>query len=396
MMHMNSKMCVFIACVFFCFAPVALAEPLVTRENVAAETGFKREVVVSGLNRPWGMAFLPGDTMLITERGGKVRLLKDGKLEKEPLKRVPEVFAQGQGGLLDVSIHPDFRNNRLVYFTYAHGTGRANRTRLARASFDGKRLKDWKVLFEVSQEKRGTQHFGSRILWLPDGSMLLSIGDGGNPPTKLEGEFIRRQAQNIDSHLGKVLRLNDDGTPHKDNPYINEGKGKAEIYSLGHRNIQGMAYDAERKMVWASEHGALGGDELNIVQMGKNYGWPAATHSREYFDGSKISPYRGLAGMVDPALVWLSAIAPSGLAVYTGDEFRNWRGDVFAGGLVSQDVRRIDLDKDGVIQGQTAIRIGQRVRDVRQGPDGYLYVLTDQRDGELIRLVPAAGGDASP
>lgn len=384
-----------VVCLFVSAAFVR-AEPLVTKENVAAESGFKKEMVATGLVRPWGMAFLPDGSILVTERSGKVRLIKDGKLQKEPLQRVPEVFAQGQGGLLDVALHPDFRNNRLIYFTYAHGTGRANRTRLAKAVFDGKRLKEWKVLFEVSQEKRGTQHFGSRILWLPGGTMLLSIGDGGNPPVKLEGEFIRRQAQNVSSHLGKVLRLNDDGTPYKDNPFYGQGEAKAEIYSLGHRNIQGMAYDPVRKKVWASEHGALGGDELNVVMSGKNYGWPAATFSREYFDGSDISPYRGLTGMEDPKVVWLSAIAPSGLTVYTGDEFRKWRGDVFAGGLVSQDVRRIDLDKDGNVLGQTAIRIGQRVRDVRQGPDGYLYVLTDEDDGKLIRLVPAAGGDASP
>jgi glucose/arabinose dehydrogenase len=228
------------------------------------------------------------------------------------------------------------------------------------------------------------------MVWLPDRTLLVSIGDGGNPPVRLEGDWIRKQAQNRSSHLGKILRIRADGTVPGDNPFVGSADADPALWSYGHRNIQGLAYDSLRSMVWASEHGALGGDELNLVLAGENYGWPDVTFSREYFDGSKISPHTSKPGMADPKVVWMTAIAPSGLVVYDGDRFERWRGDVFVGGLKSQDIRRIDLDEAGRVVGQTALRIGQRVRDVRQGPDGLLYVLTDESNGSLIRLEPTS------
>jgi glucose/arabinose dehydrogenase len=335
------------------------------------------------------MAFLPNGDILVTERPGRLRRVRGGRLMVGPLAGVPEVFVSGQGGLLDISLHPQFAENRKVYFTYSHGTSDANRTRLAAAVLNETFLESWKVIFEVAAAKSGNQHFGSRIMWLPDGTLLVSIGDGGNPPVRFRGDWIRVQAQDRGIHLGKILRLRHDGAIPPDNPFFNTADAGPAVWSYGHRNIQGLAYDPVRAVVWASEHGALGGDELNVIKGGNNYGWPEATYSREYFIGTRISPHTSKPGMVDPAVVWMTAIAPSGLMVYTGDRFPEWKGDVFAGGLRSQDVRRIDLDAGGRVVGQFSLRIGERVRDVRQGPDGLIYVLTDESNGRLIRLEPA-------
>ncbi len=367
-----------------------LAQPYITQSDVPAERGFRAVALLQGLEHPWGMAWLPNGDIIVTERPGRLRRVQDGRLVSGSIAGVPEVFDSGQGGLLDVSLHPRFEKNRRIYFTYAHGNKIANRTRVATAVLNGNQLKNWQVIFEVATNKFGGQHFGSRLLWLQDETLLVSIGDGGNPPVRLEGDWIRKQAQNRQSHLGKILRLKDDGSVPPDNPFTNSADAQPAIWSYGHRNIQGMAYDPLRSMVWASEHGALGGDELNLIQASKNYGWPTVTFSREYFDGSKISPHTSKPGMVDPVAVWMTAIAPSGLVVYTGKQFEKWRGDLFVGGLKSQDIRRIDLNEAGQVVGQSALRIGQRVRDVRQGPDGLLYVLTDESNGSLIRLEPVS------
>lgn len=353
----------------------------------ASNPEFQNALVLEGLEHPWGMTWLPDGSMLVTERPGRLRIAREGVLDPTPIPGVPDVFAENQGGLLDIVRHPRFDENRLVYFTYAHGTTSANRTRIARATFDGTALRDWQVIFEVSQAKPRGQHFGSRLAWLPDGTLLASIGDGGNPPIELDGQFIRQQAQNLGSHLGKVIRLNDDGTIPADNPFVADANAESEVWSYGHRNIQGLTVDSTTNRVWATEHGARGGDEVNLIVGGENYGWPLATHSREY-SGGLISPEQSLPGMIDPKVIWTPSIAPSGLAVYTGDRFPEWQGDLFAGGLVSQDIRHIELDAAGNVVGETSISIGQRVRDVQQGPDGLLYVLTDEPNGQLIRLEP--------
>lgn len=358
--------------------------------NVAAAQGVQKTTVVEGLDHPWSLAWLPDGSMLITERSGQLRIMRNGQLDPTPIAGVPAVLVGGQAGLMDVSVHPRFAENRLVYLTYSHGTEQANRTRLARATFDGKSLSNLQVIFEVSPTKSGLQHFGSRIIWLPDSTMLLAIGDGGNPPIQLNGELIRQQAQNRRSRLGKIVRLNDDGSIPQDNPFVKSTDTEPAIWSYGHRNIQGLTFDPINKRIWATEHGSQGGDEANLVQAGGNYGWPIVTYSREY-SGEEITKERSRPGMVDPKLVWTPAIAPSGLAFYSGDKFPQWKGDLFAGGLVSQDVRHIDLDAQGNVVNQQAIEIGQRVRDVRQSPDGLLYVLTDDNNGRLIRLEPAGG-----
>ncbi|MGF1673321.1 MAG: PQQ-dependent sugar dehydrogenase [Rivularia sp. (in: cyanobacteria)] len=348
-------------------------------DDVTQANNFKTTKILEGLENPWSMAWLPDGTMLITERPGRLRIVRNGQLDPTPVAGVPQVFAVSQGGLMEISLHPNFAQNRLVYLTYAHGNEQANRTRIARAKFDGKTLQDVQVIFEVSPTKPGGQHFGSRIVWLPDNTMLFAIGDGGNPPLKINGELPREQAQKLDSQLGKIVRLNDDGSIPKDNPFVTSKNANPAIWSYGHRNIQGMTIDPESKRIWSTEHGSRGGDELNLIQAGENYGWPVVTHSREY-SGGEISQERSRPGMVDPKVVWTPAIAPSGLAFYNGD--------LFAGGLVSQDVRHIELDGEGRIVSQKSIEIGQRVRDVKVAPDGKLYVITDQSNGQLIRLEP--------
>ena len=357
-------------------------------KNVAIAENISTTKIVEGLVHPWGMAWLPDGTILITERLGKLRIVRDGTLDPQAVTGVPEVFTVTHGGLLDISLHPDFADNRLVYFTYADGNRQANRTKVARAVFDGTTLQNWTDIFEVNLAKPEGQHFGSRIVWLADKTMLVAFGDGGNPPLTINGELIRQQAQNLNSHLGAVVRINDDGSIPQDNPFRNKADANPAIWSYGHRNIQGMTIDPVTGQVWSTEHGSKGGDELNFMQAGKNYGWPEVSYSDEY-SGGRVAEVNSRADIPEPKVVWTPSIAPSGLAFYSGDLYQQWQGDLFAGGLVSRDVRRIDLDKAGNVLKEESIAIGQRVRDVRQSPDGKLYVLTDEQNGQLIEINPA-------
>jgi aldose sugar dehydrogenase len=368
----------------------------VSDRNVPIEPGTRRETVVEGLEHPWSLAFLPDGALLVTERPGRLRVVRDGALDPRPIEGVPAVFAQGQGGLLDVSLHPDFAQNRLVYLTYAHGDAQANRTRLARARLEDHRLVDLKVLFEVQDAKSGGAHFGSRIIWTPQKTMLVSFGDGGNPPIRLGDRFIREYAQVRSSALGKVVQFNDEGEPVSLDPFRPLSSVMPGLFTYGHRNIQGLAWDPLRGVIWASEHGALGGDELNRLEPGANYGWPVVSRTREYRGGAPVSALQSEPGKVDPEVLWEVAIAPSGLAIYDGTVFPQWRGDLFVGSLLSLDVRRVDLDDAGRFVGETAIRVGSRVRDVRVGPDGFLYVLTDERTGRILRYVPDVAGQTMP
>jgi glucose/arabinose dehydrogenase len=382
----------------------AAAAPVMSEADVPVEPGARREIVAEGLEHPWSLAFLPDGAMLVTERPGRLRLIRDGKLDPAPIAGAPTVFAQNQGGLLDIALHPRFAETKWVYFTHAAGTAEANRTVLSRATLTAKgtgyELAGLLTLFEVSQLKRGGQHFGSRLAWLPNGTLLMSIGDGGNPPSAIDGKLTRDFVQDPQSHLGKILNLDENGKPAVGNAAVVSG-ARPEVYSLGHRNIQGLVYDSNRRSVWATEHGSLGGDELNRIARGGNHGWPVVSYTREYRGGDQIGARPGTgtavpAIMTDPELVWAVAVAPSGLALYDGNAFPQWKGDLFSGSLMSQDIRRIDLDDSGKIKGETALRIGQRVRDIRQGPDGFLYVLTDERNGRLLRFVPDASAPAAP
>jgi glucose/arabinose dehydrogenase len=370
-------------------APEGPLEPV---GETPEQGGWKAVTVTGGLMHPWSAVWLPdGKTMLVTEREGRLRVVEDGKLRMEPVAGLPEILAIGQGGLMDLALHPDFQKNRWIYFTYTSGKRNANRTTLARARIDEKlaRLQDVKVLFRVDKAKPGGQHFGSRLLWMSDGTLLMSIGDGGNPPIKLDGRLIRLNAQDLSTHLGKTVRMQADGSPASDNPFADDDDPETDpyIWTYGHRNIQGMARHPKTGKIWATEHGARGGDELNILQKGENYGWPKATYSREYF-GPRISDKTTLKGAVHPEVVWTPCIAPSGLTFYTGKAFADWQGDLLAGGLVLRQIRRIRF-ADGKIAGQTTLQFEDRIRWVEMGPDGGLYVLTDEIDGRLLRIVPA-------
>lgn len=386
--------------------------PVTQALSLPAATTVTPQTMVADLEAPWGMAFLPNGDLLVTELLGKLRYVKAGaswSLEAQEITGVPAVTAGGQGGLMDVTLHPNFSRNKLIYLSFSVGDEAANRTRIVRAKLEGRALTDVQTIFEVTPAKPRFQHYGSRFTWLPDQTLLISIGDGGNPPTSVDGSFIRNQAQNLGSHLGKIVRIKDDGSIPKDNPFVNTPGARPEIYSYGHRNAQGLVRDPVSGRIYATEHGSQGGDELNLIQSGQNYGWPKVTYGVEYGAArTPISPNQSGPGMVDPLAVWSPAIAPSGLAVVRSTQYRGWDGDLLAGGLRLDQGRgaliRVDLDKAGKVVGQERIDLGDvRVRDVRQGPDGYIYVLTTamrnfrdkgQRNGQLVRLMPVNGAQA--
>jgi aldose sugar dehydrogenase len=363
-----------------------LAQPEPTGPPPAAE-GWRAVPVAEGIRNPWGIAWLEEGRALVTGKHGTLHLFDGNRFQEIPMEGLPAVFSENQGGLLDISLHPQDRENPRVYMTLSTGTEEENRTTLVRGIFDGSRLGNIETLFQAEPSKSGGEHFGSRILWLPDGTLLMSVGDGGNPPRRIGNMLAREQAQNQESHLGSILRLTEDGKAPRDNPFADQAGAQPEIFSYGHRNIQGLARDPVSGRIWANEHGPRGGDELNLIQGGENYGWPLQTQGRDYRTGEEIGR-DSVEGMVDPKVVWTPATAPSGLAFYTGNRFPDWRGSLFSGGLVSEDVRRIALDGDGNVLEQERISIGSRVRDVSQGPDGFLYVLTDEANGRLLRIEP--------
>jgi aldose sugar dehydrogenase len=376
-----------------CTVPEPNLNPSIVSQPTAISTNkkltpirSKQVTVAKDLENPWGMAWLPDGAILITERGGRVKILRNGSLEQIAIAQIPNLFVSGQAGLMDISLHPRFAQNNLVYLTYSTGNFQSNHTSILRVKFDGKALVEPQVIFEVTPSKSGNQHFGSRIAWLPDDTMLIAIGDGGNPPLQLNDELIRNQAQKLNSQLGKILRLKDDGSIPSDNPFVKTANANPAIWSYGHRNIQGVFADPLSKQVWSTEHGSRGGDELNLIEAGKNYGWPVVTFSQEY-TGGEISNEVSRPNMVDPKLVWTPAIAPSGLLLYRGNIFPDWQGNLFAGGLVSKSVIRIKIEGNKTVAQET-IPVGQRVRDVRQGKDGFIYILTDEQAGQLIRLEP--------
>ncbi len=366
-------------------APLALAQIAVS-DAQAKVGGWRAVPVAGGIAQPWAMAWLPDGRMLVTSKGGTLHVLNGSRFDPVPMDGLPTVFTEGQGGLLDIAVHPTDKVNPRIYLTMATGTSDANRTTLVQGRFDGKRVQGIKTLFKVTPDKSGGQHFGSRLIWQADGTLLMSIGDGGNPPQKVGGMLARDQAQNLGSHNGSILRLTDEGKPAPANPLAARPNALPEIWSYGHRNIQGMTRDAAGR-VWATEHGPRGGDELNLIEGGQNYGWPLQSYGADYRTREPVGK-PVVAGMTGPKIAWVPSPGPSGLAYYTGSQFPQWRGSLFSGGLASTDVRRIVLDKDGKVTGQERLDIGKRVRDVRQGPDGHLYVLTDEANGQLLRIVP--------
>ncbi len=340
------------------------------------------ETLAEGLVNPWSIAFLPDGAILVTEREGRLRLIRDGRLVSEPVAGVPDVLAWNQGGLFDVLPHPDFAINGLVYLSYAHGTKEANATRIARATFDGAALSGLTVLYDAVPEKDTGHHYGARMVWGGDGKLYVTIG---------EGSKYKERAQDMASSFGSVIRLNEDGSIPADNPAFGAGDRK-ELWSKGHRNGQGLAYDAARGVLWENEHGPRGGDEINIIEKGANYGWPLASYGIDY-SGARITPFTEYSGTKQPFKYWTPSIGPSGLAVYRGSLFPvDWDGDLLIGALAEESLHRVDLD--GINEaGEERYLEGERVRDVRVGPDGAIYVTTEDRGGaptgKVLRLLPA-------
>ncbi len=357
----------------------ALPLALAAQTYRSDEHAFRVVKVVEGLDHPWSVAFLPDGRMLITEREGRLRMVQDGKLNAKPLSGVPEVVARGQGGLFEVALHPSFQTNSVLYLSYAgRGEGGAG-TELARARLAGDRLENVEVLFRQSPKGRSGIHFGGRIVFDRAGFLHLTLGD--------RGEMER--AQRPDDHAGSVIRLHDDGRVPQDNPFVGRLGWKPEKFDLGHRNIQGAALHPQTGALWTHEHGPQGGDEVNIIRRGANYGWPVITFGANYGTSTKIGEGTQKAGMERPLHHWVPSIAPSGMAFYTGDKFPRWKNDLFVGALRDQMLVRLRLDDDKVVKEERMLKgVVGRIRDVRMGPDGFLYLLTDEGSGMLARLEP--------
>ncbi|HEY7746650.1 MAG TPA: PQQ-dependent sugar dehydrogenase [Desulfuromonadales bacterium] len=344
------------------------------------EHAFRVVKIVAGLEHPWGLAFLPDGRMLVTERPGRLRIVLDGRLEPRPVSGVPKVAARGQGGLLDVALHPRFADNSLVYLSYA-GSGKGGiGTEVARGRLVGNRLEEVQVIFRMEPKSDARQHFGSRLVFDRSGYLYITLGDRGD----------KERAQRPDDHAGSVIRLHDDGRVPADNPFVGKPGWKPEKYTLGNRNMQGAALHPQTGELWAHEHGPQGGDEINVMRAGVNYGWPVITYGVNYGIGTRIGEGTHKPGMAQPLHYWVPSIAPSGLAFYTGDKFPRWRGDLFVGALRDEMLVRLRLDGEKVVSEERMLKgVLGRIRDVRQGPDGYLYLLTDESDGVLVRLEPA-------
>jgi glucose/arabinose dehydrogenase len=350
---------------------------------VKTETHAVRPVIVAeGLEHPWSIAWLPDGRALVTEREGRLRILgKDGRLEPQPVAGLPgNISVAGQGGLFDAIPHPRFAENGWVYFSYAgRGDGGVG-TELARGRLVGSRLENVEVLFRQTPKGSTGRHFGGKIVFARDGYVFLTLGDRGE----------QERAQRPGDHAGSVIRLHDDGRVPKDNPFVGQAGFRPEKYTLGNRNMQGAALHPQTGALWSHEHGPQGGDEVNVIRPGTNYGWPVITYGVNYGIGTKIGEGTAKPGMAQPLHYWVPSIAPSGLAFYTGDRFPRWRGDMLVGALRGQTLVRLSLDGEKVV-GEERMLTGAlgRIRDVRVGPDGYVYVLTDASDGAVVRLEPA-------
>jgi len=332
-----------------------------------------------GLASPWSLAFLPNGDMLITEKPGRLRIVRGGTLDPQPIAGVPEVFAVGQGGLLEVAVHPQFATNQFVYLTYSKGKGDQGTTALARGRFDGKALVDVKDILVTDNWNTGGVHFGSKLAFGRDGIVYMTVGERND----------RNRAQNLNSHGGKILRLKDDGTVPPDNPFVGKTDAKPEIFSYGHRNAQAIAVHPDTGQVWNTEHGPQGGDELNVVQAGKNYGWPVITYGREY-SGEVISAQPAREGMEQPFTSWTPSPGLSGMVIYTGDKFPGWKGQMILGALAGVGIHRVGFNERGLAGREAMLTtLRQRIRDVRQGPDGLLYLVVDANPGGILKVEPA-------
>lgn len=361
-------------------AALIAAAPAAAEVHQSQHHRYKAVTVLDNLQNPWSIAFLPGGDWLITERPGRLRHVQNGTLLEEPVAGTPKVVAINQGGLLDVVLHPDFDSNQYVYLTYAKAcSGGGNTTAVGRGVWDGTALQSFEELYVADACAPGGRHHGSRLVFDAEGYMYVSVGDRGE----------QDRAQDPRDNVGSVLRLHDDGRIPADNPFAGSDKGHDANWTYGNRNIQGMAVHPVTGEIWSNEHGPRGGDEINLILEGRNYGWPAISYGIEY-DGSKITDKTHMEGMEQPLKQWTPSIAPSGMAFYSGDAFPGWRNDVLVGALAHQHLARVRFDGHQEVEEEKLLdRTHGRIRDVRVGPDGLIYVLTDSPNGLLVRLEPA-------
>jgi glucose/arabinose dehydrogenase len=349
---------------------------------------FEVVTVAEGLENPWGLTFLPGGRMLVTERPGRLRIVTpDGKLS-EPVAGLPPVAAGGQGGLLDVSLDPQFASNGLIYWSYAEPRDGVNNSAVARGKLvDGAapRVENVQVIFHQEPSLKSALHFGGRLVWRRDGTLFVTLGER----SITEG---RMQSQRMDGLLGKIVRINADGSIPKDNPFVGKEGVRPEIWSIGHRNVQGAAINPSTGELWSVEHGTRGGDEINIPRAGKDYGWPTIAYGIEYRGAAITGGIQQQAGMEQPRYYWDPVIAPSGMMFYTGDLFKEWKGNLFIGGMVSMQLTRLTINGEKVVDEEHLLEDmtpRERIRDVRQGPEGAVYLVTDNAKGRILKLVPA-------
>jgi glucose/arabinose dehydrogenase len=356
----------------FIFALLLLAS---TSSALAAD--YKLETVAEGFNFPWSITFLPdGDYLVATRSGEVLRVGKDGS-KSEPFMNTPDTYVAGQGGYFDIVLDPDFDANQTVYLSYAGGTPKANGTTIIKAKLEDNSFTSNEVIFSAQPTKDTPQHYGGKLLFLPDGTLMMTTGDGFE---------YREAAQDKNNQLGKTIRIHSNGSAPADNPFADGTNGNPKVYTFGHRNPQGLAIDPDSGAIYLHEHGPKGGDELNVLAPGSNYGWPAVTYGENY-SGALVSPFKQYPGIKEPLHYWVPSIAPSGMAVYAGDVFPEWQGDLLIGALVDQEVRRLDIEDGKVVSEEPLFsELAARIRDVRVGPDGNIYLLTDSDSGKIIRV----------
>lgn len=361
------------------------SSPAAALEFESALHDFEVEVVAEGLEHPWGLAFISDDDILVTERTGQLRRIRNGKLQKAPLAGLPVIEEIGQGGLLGIVLHPGFDQNDMVYLSYAGEQNGRYGTEVLRGRLEDNRLVDTEVIFRALPKERRGYHFGSRLVFAADGTLFISLGDRGADPDLASDH----PAQSTGNHIGTLIRVNDDGSIPADNPFVSTAGARSEVYTYGNRNMQGMARRPGTDDIWTHEHGPQGGDEINIMRPGRNYGWPVITYGANYGTGTQIGIGTHKQGMEQPLYKWVPSIAPSGMVFYTGDKFPQWQGDLFVGSLKFGQLVRLELQDDTITHEERLFNFEYgRIRDVVQGPDGYIYLLTDSENGRLLRLVP--------
>lgn len=347
-------------------------------DSAPPQAKFHSEIVAQGLSQPWALAFLPDGRMLVTEKSGQMRIVDaQGKIT-EPLDGVPAVANGGQGGLLDVVLDPQFAKTQRIYFSYSEPREGGNATAVAYATLEKNQLSNLKIIFQQQPAMKSNKHFGSRLVFAPDGNLFITLGERG---------IGQQLAQNVDNDIGKVVRVDREGQVPSDNPFLKKKDARPELWSLGHRNPQGAAINPKSGKLWTNEHGPKGGDEINVPMPGRNYGWPLITYGVNY-SGTKVGDGESQRiGLEQPIHFWVPSIAPSGMAFYTASRFPQWQGNLFVGSLKFGQLVRLQLDGEKITH-EERHELGSRIRDVRQGPDGYLYLLTDEADGKILRLSP--------